>query len=215
MTRKLNPKIIRVGDVVQITNPEFFIRCGYPLSMEDMRAEVQKYFGKHISDLMLSIGGEKLITSDATNSTIWTDDYGSNPWENRAYLEVVDGLAYARLCSKKFGGNTRQLFTTRNEEHMGKKARVEAIRIVKTGTRDSGSYHSMDGDYDPPCLMNEKTHKILTVDFYREANGGGFIVGDYPPNEIEAIHVKKIVDRLEMEKTCGILCDFEKLELSK
>jgi len=31
---------IKIGDYVRIDNPEMFVRCGYPLSIEDMRKEI-------------------------------------------------------------------------------------------------------------------------------------------------------------------------------
>ena len=55
MSKKLDPKIIRVGDMVRIDNPEMFIRCGYPMSLEDACKEVDELFGDDILRLLDSV----------------------------------------------------------------------------------------------------------------------------------------------------------------
>ena len=38
--KKINPKIIRIGDTVKIVKPNIFIRCGYPLSKNEAKKEI-------------------------------------------------------------------------------------------------------------------------------------------------------------------------------
>jgi len=72
--RKLDPKIIRVDDYVRIDNPEMFVRCGYPLSLNDMCKEVEDIFGKVIEDLIYSVRNlDKFMQRDENGK--YVDDY--------------------------------------------------------------------------------------------------------------------------------------------
>ena len=70
-TKKLDPKIIRRGDIVRIKNPEMFIRCGYPLSFPDVCEEVSEI---HKEDILKFIDkvtdtSKRDIRVDPTNKT--------------------------------------------------------------------------------------------------------------------------------------------------
>ena len=208
--RKLDPKIIRVDDIVRIDNPEMFIRCGYPLCINDMCEEIEKHFKNVIEDLIYSVSnGDEFVRRDdrENHSDKWgtirpilhsNDDYG------RIYRE----LAYRRLQGKNFGGNERKVFTEKVESVRGKKARVVGIKFVKTGIRHNGysgyDYSYGNHDYEPPYLSDEKTHKILQIDLIEPVEYGNWTEG-IDNHRIEAIHVTKVHDREAVDRVCGMV----------
>jgi hypothetical protein len=74
------------------------------------------------------------------------------------------------LRQKSFGGKERKIYTETNEALRNTKGwRVVSKRTVKTGTYSSGgwgggSQWSMEPDYTPPHLNNEKHHVLLTLE---------------------------------------------------
>jgi hypothetical protein len=172
--KKLDPKIIRVGDVVKIVNPLIFIRCGYPLSKNDMKKEIYEHYGKIIEDLLYSVSrGNVFIQRDVNG--LYPDQQQSNifPVTNQKldYLnnEIVDLLAVRRLFAKKFGGTDRTIHTELRSELKDKTASVTNKKNVKTGIRVPGSsyrssFYDPEVECDPPYLSQAKTHKILQID---------------------------------------------------
>jgi len=172
--KKLDPKIIRVGDYVKIVNPDMFIRCGYPLSKMDMVKEVEEHFSKIIEDLAYSVAKGDVF--------VQRDDKGLYPGQKDNFIitplselrsrgvnrEIIEALAVKRLFARDFGGNVRSIHTKRRSEFQGAFSKVVGIKFVKTGTRVSGfssrsSYYDSEIEYSPPYLEHEKTHKILRV----------------------------------------------------
>lgn len=154
-----DPNIIRIGDEVKIINPNFFIRCGYPLSLKDEIKEINKHYGKATRDLMNQIvDGKKAIEEPEKT------EYECPP--HSCQYEFFKYLAYFRLMAKKFGGNERTLHTEYHQEFKDKITTVTFIKFVKTGIREPGfsSRSFYDGyECEPPCLSNQKTHKILEL----------------------------------------------------
>src|ERR1035437_6191904 len=50
--RKLDPKIIRIGDKIKIINPEIITRVGYPMSFNDAIEDVEKIYRNEIIDFL-------------------------------------------------------------------------------------------------------------------------------------------------------------------
>jgi len=194
--RKLDPKIIRRGDVVRIDNPEMFIRCGYPLSFQEVCEEVSETSKDDILSFMDKVSNSKpKIAIRAVD-----------PTENRMYQAILKEIAYVRMREKKFGGSERRIVTEKNEAFKDAKAEVVGVKIVKTGDRVSG-YGSYD-DYTPPYLGNEKTHKILKLWIRSKIVRSPKLVSAPDWNydtSIEAVHVTKIMDKVEFEARCGII----------
>jgi len=209
-TKKLDPKIIRRGDVVRIKNPEMFIRCGYPLSFPDVCEEVSEI---HKEDILKFIDK---VTDIKPKLEIRVTD----PTNNRIYQAIVKELAYIRMREKKFGGSERRIFTLRNEAFKNARAEVFGVKIVKTGDYVKGSRgydpYSGEYDYEPSYLGNEKTHKILqlyirTPIIQRQPKLVSAPDWNYDI-AIEVIHVEKIMDKAEFEARCGII-DYEEPEV--
>jgi hypothetical protein len=153
LSKKLNPKIIRIGDKVRILEPNLFVRCGYPLCLDDMRKIVVRDHSGNIENLLKLVGEVSSITFLEDND---------NP--SREFDKIRDVLAYILLKKKHFGGTRRSIHTEVNEKLRGKIVEVIDIFFVKTGTYSPDSYYSWDGEYEPPYLANEETHKILSFD---------------------------------------------------
>lgn len=150
MSRKLDPKIIRIGDKVRITNPEMFVRCGYPMQKMDARVGVDQYQPYIIELLRYTIGG-------------------SSDW--RIVNEMIEALAYGYMRVHNYGGNERQIYTDYEYGLLRLECTVTKIKFVKTGTYTPG-YQISEGDFTPNHLSNEKTHKILLL-----KNNLGHVIG--------------------------------------
>jgi len=197
-----------VGDKVRIINPIIFIRCGYPLGIEEMREEVDKHFGSIIEDLYRSVqNGDKLTLRDANGkyedgTCIQIEQSSHKRYKNYKYFDIVDALAYARLKSKNFGGTTRSLHTKVIEELRGKETQVTAIKMVQTGEyyKGNASYDYWNGgyEYEPAGLTDVKTHKILTLSpVVSFSDSNWHVLEDVSDIRIESIHVEKIPNEME------------------
>ena len=77
--RKKDPNIIRVGDIVNIVNPRIFIRCGYNLTKDDLRPEIDEKYGKQIHAFIKSIPILKSRSYDSVRDVI-VYDYMVHNW---------------------------------------------------------------------------------------------------------------------------------------
>lgn len=206
--RKLDPKIIRAGDIVQIDNPEMFVRCGYPLCLKDMYPELEEKFGAVIRDLVNSVAtGDEFVRSDKPY-TMSKDYFGGK--ESMKRSKIYRELAYHRLQHKKFGGNRREIHTECKERYKGARAEVLAVGCVKTGVRVPGyggyDYYYGAEDYEPPYLDDQKTHKILRLgNFKSSIPSGQWSMSFGIDVAIEAIHVTKLYDKADVERVCGMI----------
>ena len=117
MPRKLDPKIIRVGDTVKIINPQFFVRCGYQLSFEEACEEVKEEYGNRIEKFLQSFN---FIATPR-----WKDIVSRENKYSQVFDKVVAILAYSYTKAKKFGGNERKIFTKDLPDYKDKKMRVK------------------------------------------------------------------------------------------
>jgi len=145
----MKKQVFHIGDIVKIVNPEIFIRVGYPLSLEDVREELDKY-DSHITALM--------------NIT-------DMPWYNSgAEYKIREGikkaLGFGILARRNFGGNERKIYTQKydffvTEEDIVKEMVVIGKKIVRTGTRDT--YKDSEYGGSRAYLDKAKSHVILTL----------------------------------------------------
>jgi len=194
--KKLDPKIIRVGDKVKIINPLVFVRCGYPLCKDDIRPNIIKNYGSIIRDLVYSVSrGDKFMMSDDKGK--YPDEtfiqIKSNKNELSVNYKIIEELTFIQLNSKNYGGTERSIHTELKEKYRGKLFSVIGIKYFKTGNYVNGyGGYSYDGEYDysPPYLENGKTHKILLLnEFCDKKNAILRVMGDWL--KIEACHVVK------------------------
>jgi hypothetical protein len=195
--KKLKPNIIRVGDLVKINTPKLFVRCGYPLSLNDMKADIEKTLSKEIF---------RLFALAREDDSEFPEISLSDPKKQKAYNIIVHELAYIRLKKHNFGGADRKIFTEDYPKAKGQKATVSHIQIVKTGVYNksyvSGNSYYEEYEYEPPCLTNQRTHKILTLSLFRPTIENANMIFTDDPIKIEAIHVEKIIKE-EMRALTG------------
>ena len=142
---------INIGDKVKIINPQFFKRCGYPLSLEKAVDHVRDNYNKEIVDLLKSITE---IPETYYFKNIPLNHYNKN--------NIIKEFALAYMKAKNYGGNTREIETFTAEEYTNLVFTVIDKKIVKTGIY-SKSHGGLD-DYNPPQLINQKSHIILYLD---------------------------------------------------
>tara|TARA_R110000868_G_scaffold261268_1_gene519348 strand:- start:358 stop:1056 length:699 start_codon:yes stop_codon:yes gene_type:complete len=143
---KKKEDIIRVGDLVQIVNPQVVTRVGYPLNIESVvRNHMTVEQGMYIDRFIASFGID--IASTA-----------------KIYDDVVRDLAYGILLTKKFGGNERSIHSTNVPQLAGQDATVVGRRVVKTGIRKTEYDYDSDGcNSSWNYLDKEKTHIIYSL----------------------------------------------------
>ncbi len=178
--KKLNPKIIRVGDIIKITNPEIIIRIGYPMSIYDAMEKVKEFYHNKIVEF---------LNKTIYNRTPLFPDIIVNGHNSRPYNKIISALAYEYLKSEQFGGKERKIFSKYRQELVGITSKVRKVFIRKTGIYfpPSGSHNYWTNEYEQESggLDKEKTHKILELEIF----------SDYPNYvQIETCNVEKIYE---------------------
>ena len=189
---KKDPRIIRIGDMVKIINPEFFICCGYPMSFRQACEEVKERYKDKIRAFIDDVG---LISS---KDSLQQDQSG--PYR-RTCAKIVSALAYDYMGKKGFGGGERRIYTKRCEDHLKmQEVEVTNIKFVKTGEYHppSGEYDSWNSEYhfESGGLSNETTHKILCLEYWWPFPVGPVWEGA-EPGWIEAKNVEKLYDTVK------------------
>jgi hypothetical protein len=187
--RKLSPDIIRVGDRVEIINPEIVIRIGYPMSFDDAKTKVKELYHNEIVEFLnKTIHAQTKPHIDLFAKVINYNNIG-------IYNKIVSALAYQHMSIKGFGGKEKKIYSEIRQELLGIISTVTFIKIRKTGIYfpSSGGYDSYSGEYnfEPGGLDKMKIHKILQLDYCIDI--------ETKPNwyetwslQIEACNVKKL-----------------------
>lgn len=90
MAMKKNPNIIRVNDNIVVNNPEFFVRCGYPLSLDMVQEEILTNNINDIHVLLKSVGIDNPMS------------LGIGSPVDRLVEHITRELAYYKIRQKKF-----------------------------------------------------------------------------------------------------------------
>lgn len=164
-----NPEGIRVGDLVQVLQPNWVKRVGYPLHWRDLMEEVSESEAvQRAYSLLTGIPHPRerrgLLASDKFMPEFW--------------LQAVAKL-FVEL--RGFGGKVRSIHYYGSDElDTCSLVEVTGKRTVYTGTRVPPSHGFSSYDEEPWCdpgyLKDSKAHVLLTTCF----------------GEIEAINVKLI-----------------------
>lgn len=146
----MKKNVIHCGDIVKVVNPEFFIRCGYPLSIKD--------------------GIKMILENDSLErqSVLKISEVFGINIDSYRFQEILKTLSYFKIKKEKFGGKERKIYTRRIEDQKDKFFKVYKKKTVMTGNYVSGcGYSTIDGDeYDPPYLDKQKAHQILYIEQY-------------------------------------------------
>jgi hypothetical protein len=117
----------------RVKTPKVFVRCGYPLGIQDMADKIK----------------------EVPEWEILLNKLGIGHLENE---EALKELAYPMLIQRKFGGNERTLHLKEGPDLLGKEVRVYGTFRVATGRRKVDFYE--DDYYGYPYLKVHKYHEI-------------------------------------------------------
>lgn len=185
MPKKKN--IIKVGDWVKIINPEFFVRCGYPLCLADTREEMTEQHGKEVDDFIC-----KILKFESKADIL----FNSSSYKREACrFKIIDALSRFDIYLKGFGGRERKIYTKHIPDHQGKIYRVFEKSFKVSGVYVPGFSHTGyngEYDYEPAYLDRPKRHNLLHLSSYTVENWTLSIYDDSQLNIIEDIHVEKV-----------------------
>jgi hypothetical protein len=164
-TKKKNKVVFRVGDSVKVINSTFFLRCGYPLSFQEVKEDVRGKYANKINSFI------RAIKDEATGRKI-EDPYKSDidfitlvSFPTKEYLteKILGEVAYCVLRHKNYGGTKRTVHTVEIPELKNMEFIVTGKKVCYSGEYERGGGSSYDGDYDPNYLGNAKAHIILSL----------------------------------------------------
>ena len=176
----------RKGDKVKIINPQIFVRCGYPETIESAGEKMEEWFkekyGKSLESHLLEFFP---FLSDPLIS-----EYKIILKESSFDFDKIKESFYRAYLKNElnFGGRERMVYTKHEPQLEGK---ICKIISKKPMIKKSGIYvHSSGGcgpddDYEPAYLGNVKTHV-----FYEIAP-----IGEYQRDRwIERENLEKMLD---------------------
>jgi hypothetical protein len=172
--------IVRVGDIVIIENPNFFLRCGYPLSINEVRKDVLTKYKDEIDEFVKTIVANELPSEyKNTNGDVITI---GDCLKDHEVDSIVKVIAYKLIKAKGFGGENRSIHTVEKKELKGAIRKVAKIKMCVTGNyyppspsiRSSCYSYEDEYDYSPGGLDNQKNNKILYLEPITEGDSGIF-----------------------------------------
>lgn len=149
---KQNPKTKYppLGSTIKIVEPYMFLRCGYPLTLEDVRGRYRDQITEKVNKVISVI-----------------DDI--SPHDNYFIHKLETAFASDIIRKLGWGGDERKVY----EQSLGtiyEDARftLKAKTMVYEGKRHSGysHYDSQNGDYDghPTFFQTRRGHCVYTLD---------------------------------------------------
>lgn len=148
---RLNPKVIREDDKVILVEPKAVLRVGYPKSLQEYQAQMEREHGGKISELVAHV-------FPACKNVYWSG----------ARSRVIEELGYIAAKQDGFGGNKRDVFLRGlPAEWAGKEYRVYSIHTVMAGTREDGystrGFEDMYPEYTPPTFYTSKVWRLASI----------------------------------------------------
>ena len=167
-------KRFKKGDKVKIINPEFFVRCGYPETVESAEKKLEEWFKKEYGE-SLFVFLQKKFPFLSKNVGLDLIDWDS--YETRKIISLI-----ARAYNKnvlKFGGTERKVYTEYNSRYKDKICEIVSEKpiIKKSGIYRYGyGNNDIEDGWEPPYLDKVQTHifyqiekNILDVDMWIES----------------------------------------------
>lgn len=217
----MKKEVIRQGDIVRVIHPEFFIRCGYPLSIKD---GMDMIMNDEEAMTALSQGIDKALNKKCS-IPLKDEILGLVPHTNRPrkisndFNRIIRILAYYRIANEGFGGKERSIYTKWVEEAKGKEFKVIGKKTVATGTYvpASGGYSSYSGeyeyDYEAPFLDGLKNHVILEL-MDGSYDGNYYFVGNTIKELGTCLWIEKCnVEKVKRERANGKFNNIIKMEI--
>lgn len=187
--RRRGKYIYRIGDLVEIVNPEIYVRIGYPYSYEVAKSELESIF---LDDV---IKFKDAVYTKLTN-TIKNPEFESIRMLDKDFIKISEDrfvkvllktISYEKVYFEKFGGLLRNVVTKYDEEYKGCCGVILKKKIVQSGK------YNVTSTYDIK-LKKYKYNKRL--DMYNRHVILDVSCDKYPNNiiKIEDNHVKKITE---------------------
>jgi hypothetical protein len=176
--------IIRVGDFAEITNPEVFVRCGYPLTTDSiirnhMTEDDARRVDRFLNEMGVGISVDFLA--------------GRGKEYDAVFDKIISAIARYKMSELGWGGNERTIHTRRDESLLDKKFKFKVVgkRVVQTGKRIPGWYSSYDQEGESPSFKSTGSHVILKLRSYY-LNDMWNVWSNDELFEIEAKNTKKL-----------------------
>jgi hypothetical protein len=172
--RKRKPKSpFQPGVMVRVVRPLFVARVGYPMTVHGEAEKLERERQDEIMAFLKSMG-------------VQPDFYGR---PLRAVAEITKAIGYELCRQAGWGGRERSIHRREIAGLAGQETEIIRVRFVKTGRYDPGGPSGPDGEYDPPCLLSEETHRLLETRFWAGDYDG---VDGRTYLEIEAANVELV-----------------------
>ena len=164
----IRKNVIRIHDRVQIINPQVFVRCGYPFTIDIVKNTIITQEQKDaVVKMLKSFGLVYIPTANRLTNTDWFSGYVGSEDADDAYDKILYEMARIVLRQKKWGGDERKIYTEFQPDLINATCQVLNKRVVKTGVHESGGGYTSDYwgevDYEPSCLAKEQAHVILEI----------------------------------------------------
>lgn len=156
---------MKIGSKVKILKPELFIRCGYPMSMENAKKKLDEHFIQTVGH------NTNMALLEMFPFLKHQTPFNIYEYESKEMDVIIDTLAYAYNRNVlSFGGSSRILETEICEELEGKYAMIIERKVKHTGDREVNDYD--DGGNQ---LINRKAHVLFRLDIVKPDPVGSFV----------------------------------------
>lgn len=162
------PEVIKVGDRVMVTKPEFIVRVGYPLSFEMAKRWIIDNMSEQMNRLLELRSDCDQIAGDPEACCFVLE---SAWYHGREGGRILSALAKLYQYKTGFGGRERRLHTYREDDKLG---------IVCTGdyyppsVEETYNYWDCEREYVPGGLTNSRSHVLLQLGISASLWGGDF-----------------------------------------
>lgn len=139
----------KVGDVIRIKRPKRYIRCGYPLDIDEVQYKLNDpYFSNIIRGALEDVTCKQLMGFTVKDFNV-------------RHGRLLRAFAFAYCKDHAMGGRERRIHTQDIPELLGQEYTVNDTFRVVTGDYYSGCYSGDYDDWEGPSLENQKHHTIL------------------------------------------------------
>ena len=163
-------KYLPLGTKVKIIEGKRFIRCGYPLNFEVVRALHAEEITKKINDMALAadLSGARAKSRALEIAGIKCTLEEPLELNEKVRKSLENAVCYDIIRRENFGGCRRAVYEEDDPNLVGVVADIVGKKLVKTGIRyggyDGGWGYDGDYDYEPPSLEDVETHCVYTLE---------------------------------------------------
>lgn len=178
--KRRRPGQLRVGDRVEVAEPVFVARVGYPKTVNDYLPFV---------DERLPDSGLSVVEAVTGQRFSWRRDAKVD----KVLKRLRHDLAWLLAHRDGFGGRERSLHLVERVGWTKATALVVSLRTVVTGTYEPASGGWNTWDVEPPSLARAKAHRLATLSLISFATDDTFSKADEflrePEIEVRRLHL--------------------------